>query len=318
MLESLSSGTVTLKGPNKPSLSLARKIFLGKATAKEREDYLINYASQGELTLGKPFGEMSYDEFQKATTINENLKYGDLTGGNCPLCRNKGLIYGLTLNGVETVKECECMDKRRAREKLELSEYSTYLTSKTFENFETKTEMQKKAKKKAKDFLKQSRFSLFFVGGSTGTGKTHLTVALFYQLVLLGYSGEFVRWQEEIECLKSEQFDDTTNFKRRMKKLKYTSLLLIDDFLHQSDGEKPSNRDLKFAKEIIDERMIRGLKTLISSNFTLETIYRNYQELGGRLNEYSGGYSNFSIDLKGENYRRKEVGQMELVEDVDF
>lgn len=316
MLEKIGKGDLCLTGPDTPSLNLSRKIFKGIATEKEKEDYMVHYASPGELQVGKPHGELTYDEFMKVRIINENLRYGDLDGGDCKLCRNKGYAVGYQ-NGYEFYKVCECMEKRRLKEKLELSEFSKYLISKTFDNFETKTEQQKKAKQKAKNFLKQDRFICFFVGGTSGTGKSHLTIALLNQFILQGSQCEFVRWQEECESLKSEQFDDTVAYKKRMNKLKYARVLLVDDFLHSAES-KPTNKDLKIAKELIDERAIRGLKTIFSSNYSLETIFRNYKELGGRLNEFTGGCSNFACELNGENYRRREVGQMELVEDVDF
>jgi DNA replication protein DnaC len=313
----MGSGTVALVGPKTAKLILARKLWNGTATEKEREEYFIHYATTGENMLGKVFNEMSIDEYRRAITVNENLRYGDLDGDTCPICRNKGYVYGI-YDGYEVAKECECMPKRRARERVQVSDYAKYITSKTFFNFNAKTESQKNAVRKARAYIKQDKYLILYFGGNSGTGKSHLSIATYYQLILLGYQGEFVRWQEEIEQLKASQYDDYTSYRRRMNKLKYTPLLLIDDFIHVSEG-KPSKKDLDTAKEIIDERNIRGLKTIISSNFTLDTLFKNDKELGGRINEFGGGFSNFIVDMLGEDYRKKESPQLTLTdENIDF
>ena len=311
-------GAVTLDGPNSPSLNLARKLFRGTATPKEKDEYMIHYASPAERRLGKAIAEMNANEFLQYSVLSENLKEGNLEGGDCKICKNKGLVYGIH-DGLETVKECECMESRRAKKVIELSEYAKYITSKTFENFEIVDEVHKYALRQAKNYIKQSKYPFLFVGGTTGTGKTHLTVATFFQLTQQGYLGEFVKWEQEFNLLMGERTQDTVAYRKRMAKLKYTPLLLIDDFLWNNENAKPTAFEYKTAKEIIDERSLRGLRTIFSSNYTLTTLFNSEPVVGGRINEFSGGSKNFAIELSGKNFRLLEKGQMELTdEELDF
>lgn len=306
-------------GENTPSLNLARKIFQGTATEKERAFYMTNYASVAEKRLGKPIGEMSIEEFTRFKALSENLSYGDLSGFNCPHCKNKGYFVEIK-NGYTFHRECECMEKRRSNEDIKNSEYITYITSKTFTNFELLDDNHKHALKKAKDFIRQSKYPFFYVGGGTGTGKSHLTVATFYQLVQQGFVGEFVKWESEFNNIKSCQFENPFEFRKIMNKLKYTPLVLFDDFLWNSDGKEPTAFEYKIAKEILDERALRGLKTIFSSNYTFDKLFNLNPVVGGRVTEFCGHKDDkngaFAVNLEGKNYRIKEGAQLVLVDEI--
>ena len=49
-----------------------------------------------------------------------NSRRGDLTGYDCPICRNKGFVF-LMKDGYEYTMECECMEKRRGKWRLQKS-----------------------------------------------------------------------------------------------------------------------------------------------------------------------------------------------------
>lgn len=304
-MEKISIDLNCLEGPNTPAMNLARKIFKGQATEQERTEYLKKYASQGEKELGKCYGEFTYVEYVRCNVINDNYKEGNLSGGDCRYCRNKGYILGVDDNGYEYYKECECMQTRRVG-KVENSEYIDYITSKTFENFETKDDAHRTALFKCKRFITQKKLPFLFIGGSTGTGKTHLTTATFYKLVLHGYDNYYAKWESEYSALTSERTSDTVAYRKRLNRLKYSQLLLIDDLLWRAD-KQPTDGEFRLIKEILDERATRNLKTLMSSNYTLERLFNFNAVVGGRINEFAGGEQNFALTLNGENYRKREL-----------
>ena len=47
-----------------------------------------------------------------------NSRRGDLMGYDCPICRNKGFVF-LMKDGYEYTMECECMEKRRGKWRLQ-------------------------------------------------------------------------------------------------------------------------------------------------------------------------------------------------------
>lgn len=305
-MNNLFSGGNSLPGPSTPSLNLARKIFKGLASKSEIDEYMKEYASFGEKRMGKPMMLMSWDETITCRVINENNKEGDLEGGDCPLCKNRGFTYGVQ-DGYEYIKECECVEKRRTLGKVENSEYATYITSKKFSNFEILDGTHSKALEKAKAFMAQKKYPFLFVAGNTGTGKTHLTVATFFELVQFGYDNHFVKWESEFNSLKTEQFNDTVSYRKRLNRLKYSELLLIDDIFYNADGATPTAYEFKLVKEILDERSIRGLKTIMSSNYTLEKLFNLNPVVGGRISEFTGGQNAFALTLNGENYRKRDL-----------
>ena len=90
-----------------------------------------------------------------------------------------------------------------------------------------------------------------------------------------------------------------------MRSLKYAPLLYFDDFLWKPKGAIPTDSDLVLAKEILDARFYNRRRTIITSNFTPRDFYAFSEEIAGRLNEYSGGDRNYTIEFlpEYENYR---------------
>lgn len=297
-----------------PNIALLEKIYNKQATAEERATYMKNYASKGEKLLKLCIADdLTYEQKMSIRNYNENMQEGELEGFNCPICKNKGYIVGNTY-GYQWQKECSCMEKRRTKENIALSEYEAYLTSKTFANFEILDKYHEYALNKVKEFLTQKKYPFLYVGGATGTGKSHLTVACYYQFLLQGKSGHFVKWESEFNTLRAEQFSEPVAFKKRLNKLKYSEVLLIDDFLWNSEGKEPTAFEYKIAKEILDERSLRNLITLMSSNYEVSKLFNLNPVVGGRITEFSGNVNNYAITLSGTNYRLKESPQLELVE----
>ena len=71
-----------------------------------------------------------------------NSRRGDLTGYDCPICRNKGFVF-LMKDGYEYTMECECMEKRRGKWRLERSGLQDMAERYRFETYEAKTSWQK-------------------------------------------------------------------------------------------------------------------------------------------------------------------------------
>lgn len=71
-----------------------------------------------------------------------NSRRGDLTGYDCPICRNKGFVF-LMKDGYEYTMECECMEKRRGKWRLKRSGLQDMAERYRFETYEAKTSWQK-------------------------------------------------------------------------------------------------------------------------------------------------------------------------------
>ena len=232
---------------------------------------------------------------------------GTLEGGDCPRCRNKGLIYGLAENGDEYAEECTCMEARRAKQEIKDSEYSALLRKCTFTRYTIRHEWQRAALLRCKDWLRQRRFPMLYLGGRTGAGKTHLAVAAFAERVRMGLHGTFVNWRTVSEWLKYNKKD--AEYEKRLNGLKRTPLLLMDDFLWQPKGAAPTAEDFRLAKEIVDARLYNGRATILTGNYTVRELYALSEELGGRIVEGTGGEERFALRFGAEtvNIRLEEI-----------
>lgn len=288
---------------------LIRSCIDGTATEEMRAYYKARLMDPEEAIFGKPVFEMTGEEFREYTVLCENMQHGDLEGGDCPKCRNKGLIYGLDENGNEYAEECTCMEARRTQQALKESEYSALLRKCTFARYKLTHEWQRAALGKCKEWLRQRKFPFLYLGGRTGAGKTHLAVAAFADRVRMGLHGVFVNWRTETEWLKYHKRDP--QYERRINGLKRAPLLLLDDFLWQPKNAVPTDEDLRLAKELIDARLYNGRPTVLTGNYTVRDLYALSEEIGGRIAEGTGGEGGFALTFGAgtENIRLEELAQ---------
>ena len=272
---------------------LIKACINGTATDEMRAYYKAHLMDREEVMIGKPVFEMTRKEFREYTIYCENAAYGKLEGGDCPKCRNKGLLYGLSEGGDEYAEECSCMEARRAKQTLADSEYSALLRRCTFTRYTLSHEWQRAALGRCKDWLRQRRYPFLYLGGRTGAGKTHLAVSAFAEKVRMGMHGTFVNWRTESEWLKYHKQD--AGYEKQMNGLKRTPLLLLDDLLWQPKGALPTDEDLRLAKEIVDARLYNGRLTILTGNYLLRDLYSLNEELCGRLAEATGGEEKFAL-----------------------
>lgn len=288
----------------KQETGLFALLLRGKGTDEQKREYWQKYADTTEKRLGKPLWSMNANDFDEYNVLSENLRYGDLEGGDCKLCRNRG--YTVRKDG-EYIRHviCRCMAQRRQNQAIENSGYAELITSKTFENYKLNEEWQKNALHVAKAWTRQGTYPFLYLGGKSGAGKTHLAVAAFYSLVQRGVHGKYVSWREQSRDLKM-RMTEAGWYDDKIRSLKSIPLLLIDDFLW-TNGGVPSEEDFKLAKEIIDARQSNGLKTIFTANWTIKAVNGLSEVVGGRIYEGCGSKTNFVLSFGSEtkNYRAR-------------
>ena len=98
--------------------------LLDRTPIEDLRKYLEVYNSDTEAIQGMSGSEMLWymaarprqpfsEEYAEALKIREyNLKPGNLTGFNCPVCRNKGHLMDISEDGYLVTRMCECQTKR--------------------------------------------------------------------------------------------------------------------------------------------------------------------------------------------------------------
>ena len=217
----------------------------------------------------------------------------------CPECEGRGYTFWRDENGILFSKTCKCEIIRQNRKRMERSGLSGIAGRYTFESYKTAEPWQMTAKEAAERYLEDWAGKWFFIGGTSGSGKTHLCTAICVKLMEGGIPVRYMQWRADIPPIKAI-VNDADRYKKAIEPLKNVKALYIDDFLKG----KPSEGDLNVAFELINHRYIDQRKiTIISSEMTLDKIIKWDEATGGRIAERA---EDFTFNLSGKkNWRLK-------------
>lgn len=255
-------------------------------------------------------------EKEICVTCGEEIKYRDATQEE--LLNN--WIYRLAKSKKIKILHTECLktqeeveklarDKKQKEERIDLFLDRIYQANrylhidflyKTFDSYSTKPEDTKKI-----DFLKSfysSDITGITISGNTGSGKTHLALAILCSEISkiikeenydkYRYDFRFVTSSEFARQSKINTFDKTQNYFRDLEEC---TLLIFDDLGSESVTD--------FTKEnifsLLDYRVNKKLKTIITTNLTMNEIKNKYHErVSSRLKEF-GPF----VEIKNSDYR---------------
>lgn len=229
---------------------------------------------------------------------------------NCDVCKNRGYI-AIVDNNTMKIKECECMKKRKLYKRFQECGISReQLQNYTFANYRITSEWQKALMDKMKDYcmnLDKSK-SWLYLGGNTGSGKTHLCTALFQRLINNGMTGRYMIWNSEISQLvmlkRSFYAENQDKYVDRIEELINCDVLYIDDFMQRDISIDDS---LNIAYEIINTRYNDPNKiTIISSELLRNDLEQLIGSVFGRIYQRTDSGKYF-INIIGndKNYRLK-------------
>lgn len=219
----------------------------------------------------------------------------DVKEYNCPICRD--LLY--TFNDEGQAVPCKCKDRVESIEKLKKSGLEEEFKEKTFNNYRVTNKRQLEAKAKVIDYcknFKETNASLI-ITGRPGVGKTHLAVAAMTNLISQNIGCKYELYTTMLINLKQSVMDEA-NFIREMDKYKVPKVLFLDDFLKG----KPTDADLKYIFEIVNERYLKKKPLIISTEMSIKQITSWDEAVASRLYQMAkGNVIEFGIDT--ENYR---------------
>ena len=247
-------------------------------------------------------------------TNSRQGKLHEEDGYFCDVCKNRGYfkktVYIRDRNIWANVEpNCECMTVRRNLERLRSCGLKDVIEKYRFDTYHTDEPWQQKVKAMAQDFVQNSakNGSWFFVGGNTGAGKSHICTAICRELILSGKDVRYMMWRDESVRLKALLNDDAA-YQNIVRELKEAEVLYIDDLFKSGKGggsQNVTDADIKLAYEILNYRSMNpAAVTILSSESTLDEIFRMDGATGGRIGERAKGYM---INLTGDekNYRKK-------------
>ena len=244
----------------------------------------------------------------------------EVDGYVCELCKNRGFIAKAewTDMGYWTRVDytCTCMTIRGNIARMKKSGLQEAIVKCRFDTYHATEPWHDKVKRLAMDYAEgqltgAEEGKWFFIGGASGTGKSHICTAICRELLYHGKEVHYMLWRDETVKLKA-MVNDAAQYEKTMQELKTVEVLYIDDFFKcgQHDGgmQRPTAADIQLAFEILNYRYNRAdAITIISSESTLDEIFALDEAVGGRIGERSKEYV-ISISGKEKNYRRKLMG----------
>lgn len=235
---------------------------------------------------------------------NSGTKYG---GMHCQVCNDTGFEHFIAEGEIRS-RRCGCMDMRMTLLRMEQSGLRDALKRYSFENYQAKEPWQKHCKEKAMAYAADPK-GWFFVGGQSGSGKTHLCTAIAGALMLGGHSLVYMPWREDAAKLKTLDRDSRERLEL-LEKLQNAPYLLIDDFLKAApdlDGRpRPTPGDINLAFDLISYRYLKELPTIISSELYPWEIANLDQATAGRIAERAG---EFSLRIQRDPRRNRRMAQ---------
>lgn len=243
----------------------------------------------------------------KAKTFNDRV--GVLMGYDCPKCLNRGTIASPKEDGGVSVRDCECVKIRRCFKEMELSGLKNIIKEKTFEAYQAAEPWQKAIKAGAQAYA-ESLDGWFLICGQPGSGKTHLCTAIARQRLLAGDEVRYMPWREKISEIKALPLDNDRRAEL-IQKYMTAPILYIDDLFkvgRAADGSSnPTPADVGLAFEIINQRYINHLPTIVSTEKSPQELVEIDEATGSRIIEMAGENVYFITKDRKRNYRLRST-----------
>ena len=253
-----------------------------------------------KLPSTQPYSE---EEYLKSRCDSYNSTTGNLNekdGFNCEFCRNKG-HYMLTVDGELRSRPCpKCSNIRKSIHFLRKSGLSKC----TFESFKTENEWQRNLLQTVRNYSANFVDKWLFIGGQSGSGKTHLCTAVLQELVF-NHRKEILLFEWAEKSKKLKQLINDPKYDEELSRYKSVSVLYIDDLFKVKRGETATAADVNLAFELLDYRDRENLTTIISSEFSIDDIISIDEATGGRIKYRAQEYALHIGKDRGKNYRLK-------------
>ncbi|RAL26728.1 ATP-binding protein [Thermoflavimicrobium daqui] len=223
----------------------------------------------------------------------------------CTKCQDQEGYIARDKNGYEVWCWCECHVQRRVERLFKYSRITNEFRRLSFESFilDGRPQPVKNAFACAKAYLeyfsrlRSGRNNSIALLGKSGSGKTHLLIAVANSLLSQGVGVLYFPWIEGMNDLKSN-FEVISD---KVQQLKQVEVLFIDDLFK---GRKTvTDFQLEQLFDMINYRYLNHLPIMVSSEKDIDQLCTIDEAIGSRIYEMC---KDFTVILKGDkslNYR---------------
>ncbi|MFZ3591748.1 IS21-like element helper ATPase IstB [Bacillus sp. DJP31] len=146
--------------------------------------------------------------------------------------------------------EMSCREKKNSERLMKWAEFPEKMTFESY-NLKEQTAIGEKQLKVLKElnWIEES-FTLIMMG-PTGSGKTHLSIALGIHAVEKGYQVSFVSMSQLMYILKTREY--TSKSRTRYKRIIESDLIIIDDVMYMTYEAQEANLFFQFIYDLYDK-----------------------------------------------------------------
>lgn len=264
-------------------------------------------ATDGRVSLEEKLSELQTRNSELLAMRSELLeKYGYpqdcfAPAYKCGKCCDTGSYDG---------KMCDCMRHQLAKKMTEISGLGILAEKMRFDNFdlsyysddradyENMAFIFERSKEYVDTFAKENNDSLLFLG-TTGTGKTHLSVALAAGIIERGYYVIYNTAQNIFADFEYDKFKRTQAEPSRSEKYFECELLVVDDL----GTENVNQFTTSCLYNLVNTRYCEGKAMVINTNLTHKELRARYDDrIFSRL---AGEFKPFVF--KGKDIRMKKL-----------
>lgn len=272
------------------------------ATSTSKDEELIRKALEREgivLSESTKKNPMLFFNLLEFARRNEHCTFR-CPGADACDSLTKGYTAVIDANGNLSYQKCAKMNRYwdvfKTQEIIDNSQIPAAYKTMTFANYR-RHERNEKAVTYAKQVASGIEKQGMFLTGFTGTGKTHLAIAVLQEWMQNGHTGAFYTVPELMLQLR-RLIDENKAEAEYIDRLTAVEMLVLDDL----GAEKDSEWVLERLFMIINNRYIHGRITVITSNLMLEELEQRGGLQWRRICSRIAGMSR-SFRLLGEDMR---------------
>lgn len=240
----------------------------------------------------------------------------EVDGYNCEHCKNRGYFHTvIMINGIphNGYRDCKCKKTRDSIRRMNRSGLKDTIKDYTLQKFEATEDWQRTIKAAAEEYARDLD-GWFFIGGQSGSGKTHICTAICREALLRGHEVRYMLWRDDVVKLKNalvaKKPEENAQYTVMIDRLKNAEILYIDDLFKTGkgpggEGQRPTGGDVNVAFEILNHRYNSKLPTIISSECTISDLMGIDEAVAGRIVEVAKTFSLKSD--RSRNYRLKKA-----------
>lgn len=250
--------------------------IMGSTASKVAREVLRGGNVKERLEVLKEQNLKCQEEFSEILK-NNGLERRDIEPDYaCKECLDTGFKDGEMCVCFKELLKRETYEKLNSISPLEISRFEDfsleYYNSIPYEEKKNMEVILNFTKKYASEFTRDSQNLLFT--GSTGLGKTHLSLAIAGEIIEKGYGVVYGSMQSFASMIERERFAPIESGDETSASLISADLLIIDDL----GAEFQSPYVTSVIYNIIDSRLMRKVPTIINTNLSAEELNKKYGE----------------------------------------